>query len=80
MWIDIEDESDLVEPLDVEDFPTLLLAAGAKPRFFGVVMPQARALERLIRTQLDQAAATALQDQAVAALVARLWARMALEP
>ena len=79
MWIDIEDESDLLDPLEVEDFPTLLLAAGAQTCFFGVVAPQAHRLERLILAQLDNAGALAPKDQAVCALVARLRARMAPE-
>lgn len=76
LWIDVEDESDLIEPLEVEDFPTVLLAVGAQPRFFGPVAPQAHRLERLIRAQLDDAAAPALKDQAVCALVTRLRERL----
>ena len=33
VWIDIEDEADMLHPLDVEDFPTLLLAVGDEPPF-----------------------------------------------
>ena len=72
LWIDVEDEADLLHPLDVENFPTLLLAVGGKPRFFGTVTPQGQTLERLIRSQLDDAGAAALADPAVAALVARI--------
>jgi len=33
IWLDIEDEADLLHPLDVEDFPTLLIAvSGPKKR------------------------------------------------
>ena len=32
LWIDVEDEADLLYPLDVEDFPALLLAVGDEPR------------------------------------------------
>jgi thiol-disulfide isomerase/thioredoxin len=72
VWIDVEDEADLLHPLDVENFPTLLLAVGPEPRFFGSLTPQAQTLERLIRSQLDDAGLAALPDPAVAALVARI--------
>lgn len=75
LWIDVEDEADLLHPLDVEDFPTLLLALGQEPRFFGPVTPQAEMLERLIRSQVQEPGAPALRDQAVSDLVARLWAK-----
>jgi thiol-disulfide isomerase/thioredoxin len=72
LWIDVEDEAELLEPLDVEDFPTLLLAVGNEPRFFGPVTPQVETLERLIRAQTENPAAPALADPAVAELVARI--------
>ena len=71
-WIDVEDEADLLHPLDVENFPTLLLAVGSEPRFFGTLTPQAQTLERLIRAQWDDVGAVALKDPAVTALVARI--------
>ena len=72
LWIDVEDEADLLHPLDVENFPTLLLAVGDEPRFFGPVPPQPEMLERLIRAQIDDTSAPALPDPAVAALVSRI--------
>ncbi len=78
VWIDIEDEADLLHPLDVEDFPTLLLAVGDEPRFFGPVTPQLAMLERLIRAQTEGADVPALTDPQVVALVARIRAAKAL--
>ena len=75
LWIDVEDEADLLHPLDIEDFPTLLLASGNVPRFLGPVTPQAEMLERLIRSQIQDAAAPALTDQAVFDLVLRIRAK-----
>lgn len=75
LWIDVEDEADLLHPLDVEDFPTLLLALGQEPRFFGPVTPQAEMLERLIRSQIQEPGVPALEDQAVSELVARIWTK-----
>ncbi len=72
LWIDVEDEADLLHPLDVEDFPTLLLAVGNEARFFGPLTPQIETLERLIRVQTQDAGAPVLGDQAVTDLVARI--------
>ena len=53
VWVDIEDESELVGDLDIEDFPTILLARGDRVLFFGPVMPHAQTLDRLVRSALD---------------------------
>lgn len=72
LWIDIEDQADLLHPLDVEDFPTLLIAAGHAPRFFGPVTPQPETLTRMVHSKgLDAGAADLLQPDLVA-LVARI--------
>ena len=57
-WIDIEDHSDALGPvaLDIEDFPTLLVARGETLRFFGPILPHR---ETLLRT-IDAARAAAL--------------------
>lgn len=72
LWIDVEDEADLMHPLDVENFPTLLIAVGDAPRFFGPLTPQVETLERLIRAQIEHPDAPALANRAVADLVARI--------
>jgi len=53
LWVDIEDESELVGDLDIEDFPTLLLARGDHVLFFGPLLPHAQTLDRLVRGALD---------------------------
>ena len=53
VWVDIEDESELVGDLDIEDFPTLLLARGDQVLFFGPILPHAQTLDRLVRSALD---------------------------
>jgi thiol-disulfide isomerase/thioredoxin len=60
-WIDIEDEADLVDPIEVENFPTLLIAAGGQARFFGPVMPHLETLKRLIQSQQGETGASRLQ-------------------
>jgi len=72
LWIDVEDEADLMGPLDVEDFPTLLLASGDKPRFFGPLTPHPETLERLIRSHVVSGDAPALADRSTADLLARI--------
>ncbi len=81
VWIDIEDESDLVGDLDIEDFPTLLLARGEDVLFFGPLMPHAQTLDRLVRGALDTALPALAPDALapdVRALPARLRAHAAL--
>lgn len=51
VWIDIEDQADVVGDLDVENFPTLLLQHGDTVAFFGTVVPDAQVAERLIASQ-----------------------------
>ena len=48
VWLDIEDQAELVGELDVETFPTLLIADAQGTRFFGAVPPQAQNLSRLL--------------------------------
>jgi thiol-disulfide isomerase/thioredoxin len=52
VWVDIEDEAELVDDLDIENFPTLLVARGPVLLFFGTVTPHAGTLERLVRGAL----------------------------
>lgn len=48
LWIDIEDQADLVGDLDIENFPTLLLQRGDEVAFFGVVQPDIGVARRLL--------------------------------
>ena len=81
LWVDIEDESELVGDLDIEDFPTLLLARGNQVLFFGPILPHAQTLDRLVRSALDTALpplAAAASTPDVLALPARLRAHAEL--
>lgn len=73
-WVDIEDEADLVDPIEVENFPTLLIAHGGQARFFGTVTPHLETLRRLLQAQQDGASA-ARPDPQAQALVQRLISR-----
>lgn len=72
VWIDIEDDADLLHPLDVENFPTLLIAMGDVPRFFGPLTPQAQTLERLVRSVRSDVSAAALADPQLRTALARI--------
>ncbi|MGQ0710837.1 MAG: thioredoxin domain-containing protein [Rhodoferax sp.] len=72
-WVDIEDEADRVDPVEVENFPTLLITQGEIVRFFGTVMPHAGTLQRLVQNQLD-GSSTVVDAAEVRALAQRLQA------
>ena len=74
VWVDVEDEADLVDPIDVEDFPTLLIAGGGQARFFGTLTPHLETLRRLVQAQLDSPSPPH-PDARVQALAQRLLAR-----
>jgi thiol-disulfide isomerase/thioredoxin len=63
-WIDIEDESDALGPvaLDVEDFPTVLVARGSEVRFFGALLPHAATLERTLEAARRAALTPPVED------------------
>jgi len=71
-WVDIEDESDLVDPMEVENFPTVLIAKGENPLFFGTLLPHIETLQRLITSCIGGQAPTAPTVQGVDALLRRL--------
>jgi thioredoxin 1 len=54
-WIDVEDEADVVDPLEIDNFPSILISHGSEACFFGVVLPHLETLKRLIQAQLDAA-------------------------
>ncbi len=70
-WIDIEDEAALVDEVDVENFPTILIAQGTQAVFFGTVLPHIETLRRLITSQSDASAAARVTPE-VQSLTARL--------
>ncbi len=74
-WVDIEDESELVDPVEVENFPTLLVADAQGVRFFGTVLPHPDTLWRLLRSEREGRGAAPHPDAEVQALARRLRAR-----
>jgi thioredoxin-like negative regulator of GroEL len=53
VWIDIEDQADVVGDLDVDNFPTLLVQRGDTVAFFGTIVPDGAVAERLVQAQFD---------------------------
>lgn len=51
VWVDIEDNADVVGDLDVENFPTLLLQRGDTVAFFGTMLPDGAIADRLVQSQ-----------------------------
>jgi MFS superfamily sulfate permease-like transporter len=69
MWVDVEDEADLIDPIEVEDFPTILIANSKNPLFFGTVLPHIETLERLIQDRMTAGENVSVKDAAVVKLV-----------
>ena len=72
LWVDVEDEADLIDPIEVENFPTILIAKGQNPLFFGTVLPHIETLERLIQDRMTEGEQAPVKDAAVIKLVASL--------
>jgi len=72
MQIDIEDDAALLDGIDIENFPTLLIARGAQPLFFGPVTPHSQTLARLVGGALGGDLAPLPPGREVDALAARL--------
>ncbi|MDY7575224.1 thioredoxin family protein [Actimicrobium sp. CCI2.3] len=51
LWIDIEDQADMLGDIEVENFPTLLVQRNAHVAFFGSVQPGLQLAERLVQAQ-----------------------------
>ncbi|HEY8099388.1 MAG TPA: thioredoxin family protein [Burkholderiaceae bacterium] len=64
IWIDIEDQADVVGDIDVENFPTLLIQRGDIVAFFGTVLPDVKVANRLLTAQVEKNDSE-LQTQAI---------------
>jgi protein-disulfide isomerase-like protein with CxxC motif len=51
IWIDIEDQADVVGDLDVDNFPTLLIQRHDTVAFFGTMLPDPALADRLVKAQ-----------------------------
>ncbi len=64
IWIDIEDQAEVVGDLDVENFPTMLIQYGDIVTYFAPVLPDHRQVDRMLAAQMEQSL-EALQKQAL---------------
>ena len=48
VWVDIEDQADVLDEVDVENFPTLLISDTKQVYFWGTVLPHASNATQLI--------------------------------
>lgn len=73
-WVDVEDDADLVDPVEVEDFPTLLVAVNGQARFFGTITPQPALLERMVQERASEGDPALAAREDIHALARRLGA------
>lgn len=72
VWIDIEDQADVVGEFDIDNFPTLLIQRRGVVSFFGTTLPEIKLADRLLRAQLEKDDA-ALQREAQSSEERRGW-------
>ena len=74
VWIDIEDQADVVGDLDVDNFPTLLIQRHDVVAFFGTMLPDPGLAERLLQAQVAQSG-DELARQAASSAERQAWQR-----
>jgi thioredoxin 1 len=52
-WVDVEDHDEVMGHIDVENFPTLMIARGDEVLFYGTVTPHEQTLVRLVESALN---------------------------
>ena len=52
-WVDVEDHDEVMGHVDVENFPTLMIARGDEVLFFGTITPHAQTLARLVQSAVN---------------------------
>lgn len=50
VWLDVEDEADLLDDYDVENFPTVLIQRDDAVLFFGTMLPHHELLQRTVES------------------------------
>jgi len=72
LWLDIEDDAELVDDIDVENFPTVAIFRSGTPLYFGTTLPQQHVVSQLLRAAAATTAPLAEIPPEVAALYPRL--------
>lgn len=80
-WIDIEEQSHLVDDLELEDFPTLFVYGAEQVLFYGVLMPHEGHLRRVLSAlfQIDSRAIAEVENRAALHHLGRLLSVSSLE-
>lgn len=76
VWLDVEDQADLVDELDIETFPTILVVDARQILFYGPVLPGNGPLAQLLRVLEDSGPQPTAVDDDVLALAHRLRDRL----
>ncbi len=71
VWLDIEDDADVVGDIDIDNFPTIAAFDADRLLHFGVSLPQCAIVARLLDS-LDAASPTVVGDRAVTTLPQRV--------
>ena len=72
VWIDVEDQADLVGDLEIETFPTLLVGNHEGLKFLGAVTPQPDVLSRIVNSLLQPGAARLSHQPATQRIIDQL--------
>jgi thioredoxin 1 len=64
LWVDIEDQAELVGDFEVENFPTLLVQHNQTVTFYGSMQPEINQLKRLLQSQHQPMATATIKQQA----------------
>lgn len=67
VWIDIEDQANLLGDFEVENFPTLLIQRGTEVGFFGSVPPGLVLADRLVQSQRDKSVVELIEETSASA-------------
>ncbi len=62
VWLDIEDDASIVGDIDVENFPTLAIFRNGRPQHFGVSLPQAGVVRRVLASLTAASSAIEVDD------------------
>jgi thioredoxin reductase (NADPH) len=71
VWLDIEDDADVVGDIDIENFPTIAAFEGGRLLHFGISLPHGPVVARLLDS-LDAASPAIAEPDAVTGLPGRL--------
>lgn len=62
LWVDVEDQADIIGDLDVDNFPTLLIQRGDTVAFYGTVVPDWNQAHRLLEAQVAKDIPTLMRE------------------